>query len=38
MEATPADKARARRAVILLYAAMIVGTALPFIFYYFFRN
>jgi len=35
MEATPAERAKARRALILLYALMIVGTGLPFVLYYF---
>jgi len=37
MEAIPAEQAKARRALILLYALMIVGVGLPFILYYFFR-
>jgi hypothetical protein len=37
MEATPAEQAKARRTLILLYALMIVGVGLPFVLYYFLR-
>jgi hypothetical protein len=37
MEATPAEQAKARRTLILLYALMIVGVGLPFVVYYFLR-
>jgi hypothetical protein len=37
MEAIPAEQAKARRALILLYAAMIAGIGLPFILFYLFR-
>ena len=37
MKAIPADQAKARRALILLYALMIVGVGLPFVLYYFLR-
>ena len=37
MEATPAEHAKARRTLILLYALMIVGVGLPFVLYYFLR-
>jgi len=37
MKDIPADQAKARHAIILLYALMIVGVGLPFVLYYFLR-